>query len=446
MATSIEFETGWVLPPKPIGGLDHLGVQAPCTALYAELLPGITNVTDRARYYAFHPWLIWQFDRRYPEQRQSRDAFARVIRRAECMFVLIAIRHSRGSEDQDPERHDAGLVGRQELQKVQGDVVDLDDFAGFEAPRRYFKNRLGGLGQYYFGPLRDLRILDATGKGRISVPGYDQERGVDLATAFDEGVDADRFFAVLEAPTVSTADLDALASVCPCHLATNAKEREALRNIFLARSPSFRLRGGERRRSSLGLTLELIAHDVARHPTLDFEEAFRVACYTGTLPTGTGWSPPKPLVAAMRGWGTYHRNELFSVALQGLFAAVLDSIVQQRLSKIATSAEAGPIAQGLCGDLGGELLAQRLDVAIDYQSRGLPGLEDWQNHAHEIQLGWRCTASPGQSGPKDRAVTSVTLLLALAARGLPDDPYCDFELDPDYFDRRNCICSRSNTS
>lgn len=28
----------WVQPPEPIRGLDHLGVQAPCIALYAQLL------------------------------------------------------------------------------------------------------------------------------------------------------------------------------------------------------------------------------------------------------------------------------------------------------------------------------------------------------------------------------------------------------------------------
>jgi hypothetical protein len=38
-------------------------VQAPCTTLYAQLLSGITNVTDRARYYSFHPWLLRHFDR-----------------------------------------------------------------------------------------------------------------------------------------------------------------------------------------------------------------------------------------------------------------------------------------------------------------------------------------------------------------------------------------------
>jgi len=53
-----------VKPPTAIGGLDHLGTQAPCVLIYSQLLPGITNVTDRARYYSLYPWLVWSFEQR----------------------------------------------------------------------------------------------------------------------------------------------------------------------------------------------------------------------------------------------------------------------------------------------------------------------------------------------------------------------------------------------
>jgi hypothetical protein len=35
-----------------IEGLDHLGIEVVSAHIYGQLLPGITNVTDRARYYA----------------------------------------------------------------------------------------------------------------------------------------------------------------------------------------------------------------------------------------------------------------------------------------------------------------------------------------------------------------------------------------------------------
>ena len=60
----MKIETGWGSPPQSIGGLDHLGTQALCVLIYAQLLPGIINVTDRARYYSLYLWVIWSFDQR----------------------------------------------------------------------------------------------------------------------------------------------------------------------------------------------------------------------------------------------------------------------------------------------------------------------------------------------------------------------------------------------
>jgi hypothetical protein len=55
----MDIYTSWVKPPNAIGGLDHLAVQAPGISLYGKMLPGITNVTDRARHYSFYPWIVW---------------------------------------------------------------------------------------------------------------------------------------------------------------------------------------------------------------------------------------------------------------------------------------------------------------------------------------------------------------------------------------------------
>jgi hypothetical protein len=37
-------QTDWVKPPFETGGLDHLGVQAPCIQIYSQLLPGIVDL------------------------------------------------------------------------------------------------------------------------------------------------------------------------------------------------------------------------------------------------------------------------------------------------------------------------------------------------------------------------------------------------------------------
>ena len=49
---------GWLERPKDKIGLDNLGTQQPCITIYSRLLPGATNVPDRAAYFGFYPWFI----------------------------------------------------------------------------------------------------------------------------------------------------------------------------------------------------------------------------------------------------------------------------------------------------------------------------------------------------------------------------------------------------
>jgi hypothetical protein len=391
----------WVRPPEAIRGLDHLGVQAPCIALYAQLLPGITNVTDRARYYAFHPWVIWSFERRYKDH--SLDEFRRVLRRAECLFALIAIRHARRLADGDDGRHGAGMVGRFELLRIDdgAEGILLDDYAALEGPKRYFKNKLGGLGQYYFGPLRDLRVLDHSPQGAGYPPGYDRDRGRALAEAFAGGVPEDAFFRALETPTLTWADLDELAAFCPCGLRASATEHDLLLDLFLARSEAFRRDGGRARRASLGLMLDLAGRD-ARDAEYAFESMLRGAAYSGSLVDGSPWKVAGSFQRAQRGWGTYQRNELLSLAVQGLFAAVLRAVERDHEGRIVRAADAADVATRLLSSLGPSLKLPLSELIVQVRGES-PPLADWLNPNHELQ---RCClpASAGQSCTSSRRV------------------------------------------
>lgn len=424
----------WVRPPEPIRGLDHLGVQAPCIALYGQLLPGITNVTDRARYYTFHPWVLWSFEKRYKDH--SLDEFRRVLRRAECLFALIAIRHARKLGDGDDGRHGKAMVGRDKLLRIEeASDFSLDDYAALEGPNRYFKNKLGGLGQYYFGPLRDLRVLDHSPEGAGYPPGYDRDRGRALAEAFASAVPEDEFFRVLEASSSTWADLDNLAPFCPCGLRDNPTEHELLLDLFLARSETFQRDGGMVRRASLGLMLDLAGRD-AKDPEYAFEGLLRGAAYSGALVDGSPWQVAPVFQRAQRGWGTYQRNDLLSLAVQGLFAAVLRAIERDREGRVLQAADAADVAVGLLSSLAGQLALPLCDVVVQVRAE-LPALADWLNPEHELQRGWRLQSLRLEDDQlEDVASESVAILLALLARGVDEYPYGDFELDPEYFDPR----------
>lgn len=321
----MEITTGWVRPPTAITGLDHLAVQAPCIGIYSQLLPGITNVTDRARYYSLYPWLIWSFDKRYPKG--NAEKFESVFRRADCLLTLIAERHARVSEEDD-EQHGAAMVGRNTLVGVVAELgKGSDKLSRFatreEVPTRYFKNRLGGLGQYYSGVLQDLGIL-APREGEWLK--YTRERGEVIAKAVNAEVDGDAFFALVEKDRFTAADLDGLAEFCPCGLKRSHVEYQHLLDLFFDRRGAYCEEGRQRARS-----LALILHLVDSLPgDLDLEvDIFRGAVYTGMLPNGKPWRVPEPLVATRDDWGIYERNELFSIALQGLFTVALDVLERE---------------------------------------------------------------------------------------------------------------------
>ena len=148
--------------PMEGAGLDHLGVQAVSVSIYQQLLPGVTNVTERVACYSFYPWFVWAFDQESPKK--DAGSFIEAFRRAECLVGLVSALH--GIEDGDMSVHGGGLAGNLKLEPAarsvnEGGAVRLSTFSTTDqSDDRYFKNRLGGLGQYYLGPLKDLLILD----------------------------------------------------------------------------------------------------------------------------------------------------------------------------------------------------------------------------------------------------------------------------------------------
>lgn len=425
---------GWVEPPKAIRGLDHLGVQAPCIALYAQLLPGITNVTDRARYYSFYPWLIRSFEKRYPDH--TVDGFRRVLRRAECLFALIAIRHARVLGDRDAGRHGLGMVGRLSLLRIASDAeaISLSDHAELEGANRYFKNPAGGLGQYYFGALRDLRVVDYASAGDRALPGYDKLRGSSLAEKFGAAMPEDDFFRLLDQPTIRWADLDNLADFCPCTLRNRTAERSLLLDLFLARSDVHQSPESANRRASLALALDL----VQRCPPLEGyepEDVFRASAYGRALPDGSPWDVESSLVRAQRGWAVYQRNELLSVALQALFAGTLVAIERNRSGRLPNAAMAGDVCVGLL-PVEADLRGKRVVDAVAELQKTLPLTSAWQDDGHEIQRGWKITRAGSTASSPELVAEGVQILLSLIARGLDGNPYVDFEFEPDHFDPR----------
>jgi hypothetical protein len=73
-------------------GRDPLGIQNSSISLYAALLPGMTNLTLRIRYYGLYCWLLKEYDKLQidPEKKTLQHHY-NFIRRAELTLAFLML-------------------------------------------------------------------------------------------------------------------------------------------------------------------------------------------------------------------------------------------------------------------------------------------------------------------------------------------------------------------
>ena len=316
---------GWLERPRNKIGLDNLGTQQPCILIYSRLLPGVTNVTDRAAYFAFYPWFIRAFDQRFPNA--TDPEFRNALRRADCLFTLVAERHAIVCEDQSASLHGAACAGRQKLQPAAaalsaGAEIDLNEYANRneDNKKRYFKNPIGGLGQYYHGPLRDEYFI-LQGNARAGVK-YTFENGEPLAKSYADEIAENQFFEVLSQDSIRATDLDNLADFCPCAIRSGRRRdaQKSLISLILEHGSV----AGVIRKGTFHLLLEF--HQVGDGaPSADPVKDFLGSCYTESI-REEHWVVPAALELVRSKWALYARNEMMSLALYTFFKLALDEL------------------------------------------------------------------------------------------------------------------------
>ena len=434
----MEITTSWVKPPPQIGGLDHLAVQAPCINIYGRLLPGITNVTDRARYYSFYPWLIWSLDQH--GLTKYADEFKERFRRADCLFTLISERHAYYTGE-DYEDHAGAMVGSNTLAPVAKALDDaatltLSDYSLREGAKvRYFKNPLGGLGQYYLGVLRELGILDGDTARGVK---YTRQLGQVVAERMDSGFDSSLFFLAVESDTVTVQQLDTLSAMCPCQLRNNSGEVEFLVELFFARG-LFHDPEALPRRRTLQLILQLSTQLTSDNAEIS-EETFRACTYSGGLPSGRPWQLPISLVPNRAKWSIYARNELLSIACQGLFFALLYAYEKsgQRFHASDQLVDWFIHTQETRMALDAVGSRKTFSQLIGTIAAELPPLTHWKDPNHEIQYAEQIVRLCRQRGTEEHCTLIVTaamrVLVSLVQRSSIDDhAYGDFIFEENYF-------------
>ena len=429
--STMQIETDWVSAPRSIRGQDQLGCQAPCELTYSQLLPGITNVTDRARYFSFYPWVAWSLDKRFPTISEGR--YVELYRRADCLYTLIAAQESKISESV---RQAEAMIGRLRLlpaldRLTSGTPLRLSNYATQEeSEERYFKNRMGGLGQYYIGPLAELGVCAKAPSGPWIR--YTEEFGKVLANTMETVLPSKAFWAAVEYDVITVKDLIALREFSPHLLPSSPDEQNLLLDMFFVRK-AYSDRLGDVKGTQRRLTLALILHLAHSLSELDqtwlSEWTFRPIVYSGVLPTGVAWDVPPALVETRKLWSIYERNDLLSSASLMIFAASLSRLRQEASDNFTYYESVESFAEHYSGSASvrgalGALSGKTFGELVGYVRSVGPSLATWGDPMHEFSLEDRLVADwYGEEKPPHHFIAGAILLLASLAARQADFPY-----------------------
>lgn len=315
----------WVAPSKKTGGQDHLGVGVLSYNLYSRLLPGITNVTQRARYFSFYPWALHAYAREVSVR--DKDQWRQFLRACDFLYTLVSLAH----DCDQPNK--AALTGAMKagplVREMQADpkkMFSLGPFVKFDGPEAYFKSRSGGLGQYYQTTIEKMEIFAADEDSR-DVPKLHEDLGVRIAAAVDGGGPTEAFIRCATEKKVSLNELRALAERwCCCTLKSNETERRALIDIFFDSSDRYESEGRTQRQSLLAClaTIDRLPKNLEVLTVDAMTWTHRETLYYGHFENGQELRSAEFLDTSLNGWRAVQAQEYFNMALYQIFLGAME--------------------------------------------------------------------------------------------------------------------------
>lgn len=295
-------------------GLDPLGMQTTSVALYQQLVPGISNVTLRMRYYGLYAWLA----RRYASDVRSTSVedWCVYVRRAEALYALIAVQAG-------GERGVAGVDwANRALAAAGAEVVFHDATDRREGAPQYLKQKFGAFGAAYGSQLLDIGVLETVPGHDVPVPTHDI--GDKLAEAFESaiGAAAESFLVSAQAGTINKSDLALLATMLPSRIAADGTERALYESLLLAGKHGHQARAAARSQS-LRLVLR-IAREAGRSMRVD---SLRWALYASQCRRVSAFEAISADEDKQRfAWAVYQANDLLHLSYETILKVALDAL------------------------------------------------------------------------------------------------------------------------
>jgi hypothetical protein len=358
----------------------------------------------------------------------SEERYVELYRRADCLYTLIAAEESKSTQNV---RQAEAMIGRLRLlpaldRLTGGTPLRLSDYATQEdSGERYFKNRMGGLGQYYVGSLAELGLCAKAASGPWV--GYTEEFGELLANTVEAVLPSNAFWAAVERDVITVEDLRTLKSFSPHLLPNSSDEQNLLVDIFFVRN-AYRDRLGDakgtQRRQTLALILHLADSLSDSDTTWLSEWTFRPIVYSGALTAGVVWDIPPVLDETRKLWSIYERNDLLSSACLIIFAASLNRLREEASDEFIHYDSVENFAQhysetaNFRGRLDAISGGKSFGDLVAYVHSAGPSLSNWEHPLHEFSLENQLVNDwyAAQKSPDHFIASSILLLASLAAR------------------------------
>lgn len=239
-------------------GLDPLGMQNAGVTLYQSLLPGISNVTLRMRYYGYYCWVSDSYAR--ADATDDFAAWRSWVRRSEALYALVSARAA----------GEGGVGGvdwaNRRLTQAEP-VIDFAEAASNDTSvTRYLRQSLGVFGGAYYSQMVELGLFR---QGRHGVQRATNGTGRSAATAFRDAIGPKVEKLLLEAirtAQVTPQQLDLLYPIVPSQIPEFSQEREAYERLLF--SPENASEADASRAASLKLIL-LTAKELGSRPSPD---------------------------------------------------------------------------------------------------------------------------------------------------------------------------------
>ena len=296
-------------------GEDQLGVEGAAQGYQQLILPGITTVTDHARYYSLYAWIIYRylFDRK--SSRLLAGFRGQFYSHHEVALILSAFLHHL-------DRPISGVTGsginNRTVKRLWGkkDPTSLD--------QDYFQNKEGGFGQYYRIAMQTMGIIEIPEDNRLVY--YLTDRGKDLAEAYQESISDTQYYKSLEEcgqlKSLSREDASEYGEVgciCPEALSRGKDRIKLLDAFFRMDEPQGFSNNHVRRRNSLGVVLDLVHQADGQFR----RERLRPALYIREFSAGLNYSPANEIVDWVKRWQLVEVRHMYSFGFQCLWAAFL---------------------------------------------------------------------------------------------------------------------------